>query len=1078
MQKEEKENLTDKNISQKKIQTSENKDLKNFSLYLDDKDKDMIFSYIKFDIKKMFPNKFIKEKENFINGIDKEIENEIMESLNGQKKIENEENEKMVPIFQNFKIYDSINVSVKIFPDLIYQSKNSFDIKVEIILEIENLEKLNWNGQIEISSRGFSSKQNEKLFVKDTNFNISAKKCFFSFISTEDIEFIEDNKVFIEICFENRNALCQKKGLSNGLINLGVTCYMNSFIQTIFHISKFREFINKLPNKNDSNNFIFALQHLFYLMEKLDNIPVKPDMLIKSFGWNLKQMLTQQDVTEFSFIFLDAIEKKCKESNIKEDITKILFEGKLESYIKCVNIEFESVKEEIFTDVQLIIKQKNNIYQSLKFFLEKQKLFGTNAYQTEKNGKQDAEKGIRFKTLPSVLNFQLNRFDYDYNFNMNIKIKENFEFYEKIYLGDLVKEKKQDQNYKLFAVYAHFGSQSGAGHYKVFINKNNKWLEFDDEFVQEVNFDYVKHHSFGGKIKDIVIDLKNFCLREKIREAEGHAYMLVYVRENEWESIIGDYDGFYHENIKEVGNRDIKFLREEEYKRTHFCVYLMDKKTFLGKETGFGGIFYRKYQKDENVLNHFRDGEFKTLEFNLKDSEKFIIDRIEREMGLGNKKYSLFYFCCKYNKFRKLEIDSDFEFYDDFNYFFVDLESNNFDENKILLSIQEYDYNKNILKVLDINLEDKEITFNELIKKRNLPDDICLFYKKISSEQILDFEQRIEDLFNYDEGYLILIKSQDENIIQNFKIFYHDLQTKMKCYLYYNNKQFPIILRMGVPVLENIKTIKKMLKIDENKKILLRYSQGKKGVVCEKERNFNESDNFDKICHHLRKVNKIGIDIEPKIKNKLKVILQSINGHEIFPLEIIDDYKEISPLEVLNYLKKDENFKNYINQFSKVLKNIGLYINDFECFRKTQEFYEDINNFEKKINIMESNEFNYYPSFRFTEHEDEDNTLKKKIEFFFNGKRIFYSNFIFYFPKKMKIRELIESLKSFATLINYLQTKKETIKKNTKIFFEFQSKINLETVPQDKEVSILEKFKLLMVVELPRQDDNNIKINL
>ena len=888
----------------------------------------------------------------------------------------------------------------------------------------------------------------------------------------------------IEIRFENRFALLQKKGLSNGLINLGVTCYMNSFIQTIFHISKFREFINKLPNKNDSNNFIFALQHLFYLLEKLENIPVKPDMLIKSFGWNNNQIFTQQDVTEFSFIFLDAIEKKLKESNIKEDITKILFEGKQEGYIKCINIDFESKKEEIFTDIQLIIKSKQNIYESIDFFLEKHNLFGENAYQTEKNGKQDAVKGIRFTKLPSVLNFQLNRFDYDYNFNMNIKIKDRFEFYEEIYLGNLVKENQNEQNYKLFAVYAHFGSQSGAGHYKVFINKNNRWLEFDDEFVQEVDFEYVKTHSFGGKNKDIVIDFKNFCLRDKIREAEGHAYMLVYVRTNEWDNIISKYNSYYPKNIIEIGDKNIKILKKREYMKNHFTVYLMDKKCFLGKETGFGGgIFYRKYQKDENVKNRFKEGNYKTLDFNMKDSEKYIIDKIEDEMNLKNKKYCLFYFCNQYNKFRKLQIDSDFEFYDDFNYFFVDSENETNIQDGILLATQIYDYKNNYLKVFDINFEDKEITFNELIKKMNIGNNISLFHRIISVEKIIDYNQRIGDIFNYDEGCLMLIKNQDPEIIQKFKIFYNDLQTKMLIYIIYNNKRQPIILKMGAPVLENIRKIKEMLKIDKKKKILLRYSSGRKGIICNKEEEFKETDAFDKICHYLRKNNEIGINIQPKVKNKLSIFVQSIIGEKEFNLEVIDEYKEISVIEVYNFLEKDIDFQNYIRDFKISLEKIGLYLGEFRCIRKIENYYVEILNFEKKINIMEKNYFIYFPSFVFSENEDDDDKkiMKKKIFFSFNNKNFFSSSyFVFNFPKKMLIKEMIKILKLFVCLFRInINLSEEKLIKHTKICFEFQKKNNdLEKVSQEKEVSFLEQFKLIIIIDLPKQNDNNIKFNL
>lgn len=79
------------------------------------------------------------------------------------------------------------------------------------------------------------------------------------------------------------------------------------------------------------------------------------------------------------------------------------------------------------------------------------------------------------------------------------------------------------------AVYVHIGLRGNSGHYKVFIKVDEKWLEFNDEIVEEVNFDHVKKNSFGGKTKDIVLDIRNFCIKFKKRDSSGHAYRLVYI---------------------------------------------------------------------------------------------------------------------------------------------------------------------------------------------------------------------------------------------------------------------------------------------------------------------------------------------------------------------------------------------------------------------------------------------------------------------------------------------------------------------------------------------------------------------
>ncbi len=57
-----------------------------------------------------------------------------------------------------------------------------------------------------------------------------------------------------------------------------------------------------------------------------------------------------------------------------------------------------------------------------------EELTGENKYESELHGKQDAKKFIRFKTLPPVLQIQLNRFDYDPALDAMAKIHSRFEF--------------------------------------------------------------------------------------------------------------------------------------------------------------------------------------------------------------------------------------------------------------------------------------------------------------------------------------------------------------------------------------------------------------------------------------------------------------------------------------------------------------------------------------------------------------------------------------------------------------------------------------------------------------------------
>lgn len=69
------------------------------------------------------------------------------------------------------------------------------------------------------------------------------------------------------------------------------------------------------------------------------------------------------------------------------------------NYIECINVSFKSLREEKFYDVQLNIKDSNNVYESLEKYTEVETLEGDNLYDSEKFGKQEARKGTRFKVF-------------------------------------------------------------------------------------------------------------------------------------------------------------------------------------------------------------------------------------------------------------------------------------------------------------------------------------------------------------------------------------------------------------------------------------------------------------------------------------------------------------------------------------------------------------------------------------------------------------------------------------------------------------------------------------------------------
>ena len=73
-------------------------------------------------------------------------------------------------------------------------------------------------------------------------------------------------------------------------------------------------------------------------------------------------------------------------------------------------------------DLQLVVKNTNNVIQSFEKYVETELLDGQNQYMAEGHGLQDARRGVRFLSLPPVLMLQLKRFEYNFEFDNMYKV--------------------------------------------------------------------------------------------------------------------------------------------------------------------------------------------------------------------------------------------------------------------------------------------------------------------------------------------------------------------------------------------------------------------------------------------------------------------------------------------------------------------------------------------------------------------------------------------------------------------------------------------------------------------------------
>jgi len=273
--------------------------------------------------------------------------------------------------------------------------------------------------------------------------------------------------------------------------------------------------------KDREKNVALAVQRVFFKLQSSD-VAVDTKELTKSFGWGFAEAFQQHDVQEFLRVLLDKLEEKMKDKPLVDGLVQTTFEGKMKSYIKCTNVEYESARTEAFLDIQLRVKGMKTLEDSFKDYCSVEMLDGENKYQAEGHGLQDAKKGMIFEKLPNVLQLQLRRFEYNMELDESVKVNDRFEFPLKMNLDEFLNEKDANDPavYVLHSVLTQMGSVQ-YGHYIAYIRPDLKeqWYKFDDDMVTKCPVEEALESNFGG------------AMEGSNRISHSNAYMLVYVRE-------------------------------------------------------------------------------------------------------------------------------------------------------------------------------------------------------------------------------------------------------------------------------------------------------------------------------------------------------------------------------------------------------------------------------------------------------------------------------------------------------------------------------------------------------------------
>ncbi|KAA0190537.1 Ubiquitin carboxyl-terminal hydrolase 47 [Fasciolopsis buskii] len=211
-----------------------------------------------------------------------------------------------------------------------------------------------------------------------------------------------------------------------GLMNSGMTCYMNSLLQTLFMTPEFRNALFQWkfedPRQEAETNIPYQLQRLFVQLCVTSHSAVSPLGLITSFGWQASEVFQQQDIHELCRVMFDALEKR--------DYMQFGPQRKEKIHRVAIN------ERATFLDIQvplrpffLDVSSYSSLDEAFQAMLQLELLDGSNQYYCSHGGKkQDAMLDCVYEQMPYLLSLRLMRLTLDPRTGNPIKLNDRVRF--------------------------------------------------------------------------------------------------------------------------------------------------------------------------------------------------------------------------------------------------------------------------------------------------------------------------------------------------------------------------------------------------------------------------------------------------------------------------------------------------------------------------------------------------------------------------------------------------------------------------------------------------------------------------